>query len=455
MDLKLSVEKIYAELKSGLLDKNSAFESLVSFIEHDPDVAVRVKCVILLGDIGLDTARVYNFLENLLISDSDSRVRSAAAKVIADRFLNKGLDALKWSLEYDFSPNCSIAIIEALKAQKDVDEGELKSLIIDTFQNLIKKRVLICFYDLSDFFRGRSIEQISFTELIQIFYNFKVIRFLDQKYDMDGKFSLRNGFVSFLVLENIPVGNIRDFEGLEQLIRLEELRIYGTQITEIKGLDTLTNLRELHLPFNCITEISGLENLESLEELDLSGNKITEIKGLENLKNLYILKLGDIDYGSSNQITEIKGLDTLTNLQELHIPFNCITEIKGLERLKNLEMLILNYNQITEIKGLESLPNLWFLSLPHNQITEIKDLDSLTELSTLRLDNNKIKDMKGLERLTNLRKLFIRENQISDIKGLEGLENLKMVDLSCNNITKVKLKNKLLKNKLSLEIFLI
>jgi len=63
-----------------------------------------------------------------------------------------------------------------------------------------------------------------------------------------------------------------EVEGIDKLIDLQELSIWGNKITDIEGLDNLKNLKHLLLFDNKISKIEGLGNLSELRILDLSRN---------------------------------------------------------------------------------------------------------------------------------------------------------------------------------------
>ena len=111
-----------------------------------------------------------------------------------------------------------------------------------------------------------------------------------------------------------------------------------------------------------IREIKGLENLSRLQILKLSDNKIFEISGLENLKSLQKL------YLFGNEISEIKNIDNLENLQELYLNNNKIKEIKGIRNLGKIKLINLNNNLITKSEALNELQSLMLLSIYGNPI---------------------------------------------------------------------------------------
>ena len=400
MKSDLSIEKIYQQCVIGQLDKNSAFELLISIIENDNETEIRVRSINFIEKLELKNERVYKTLENLLISDSESTVRSAAAWIIIRDFIDEGLEALKWALEHDNSPRCVNNIIYHLKTMKKISENEIKAILINILKIIRESQLIFddCKYseEIKPLFNDDIITQWSLNKIIELFLNFKTLNFFNENFSGYYTAFIFEGLAITLTLDNLDVKSLREFEGIEYLTKLESLSIWNTKISEIcclekmeelnslyigessitkiTGLNNLEKLEKLDLSNNQITEISGLENLTNLEKLNLSGNQIKEINGLNNLKNLWELRLGEAGYENltipQNLISEIKGLDSLTNLYELYLSHNLITEIKGLEKLVNLNMLVLINNKITEIKGLDSNENLGLLNLSGNPIPE-------------------------------------------------------------------------------------
>ena len=398
MKSDLSIEKIYQQCVIGQLDKNSAFELLISIIENDNETEIRVRSINFIEKLELKNERVYKTLENLLISDSESTVRSAAAWIIIRDFIDEGLEALEWALEHDNSPRCVNNIIYHLKTMKKISENEIKAILINILKIIRESQLIFddCKYseEIKPLFNDDIITQWSLNKIIELFLNFKTLNFFNENFSGYYTAFIFEGLAITLTLDNLDVKSLREFEGIEYLTKLESLSIWNTKISEICCLEKMEELNSLYIGESSITKITGLNNLEKLEKLDLSNNQITEISGLENLTNLEKLNL------SGNQIKEINGLNNLNNLWELRlgeagyenltIPQNLISEIKGLDSLTNLYELYLSHNLITEIKGLEKLVNLNMLVLINNKITEIKGLDSNENLGLLNLSGNPI-----------------------------------------------------------------
>jgi hypothetical protein len=120
-----------------------------------------------------------------------------------------------------------------------------------------------------------------------------------------------------------------------------ENQIYSQEIT-------LNNCMELSLSFRKILQISNLENLIKLEKLKLDNNMIMKIENLDHLVNLKWLDL------SFNNITKLEGLDKLENLLDLSIYNNQIQEVEGLDCCRKLNVLSIGRNLIKNPKDMVS-----------------------------------------------------------------------------------------------------
>ena len=352
--------KIYKSFKNKILDETRASELLISFIEDGSDKNYRIQLLSLkfLGLIGSNKNFVFNFLENLLISDLNEDIRGNAASFIINNFPDKARKPLLWALKHEKS---SISLILIIKALEKTSIPRLKSLL--KLKNYVN-------------FEGN------------IFFPSEIYQILN--------------------LNSKNIDNIADIENLKNLTKLRKLYLNFNRILDINSLDSLSDLRSLYLQGNKISDINSLDNLKNLEFLYLNNNEITEIKGINNLSNLRSLQLFD------NKISKIKGLEKLHKLEVLNLRNNEITYISGLEYLLNIKRLDLSNNRILEIKGLENLAKLEFLDLSYNKINEISGLGCLKNLKFLDLRHNNITEIKGLKKLKNLQHLYLGFNSIKE-----------------------------------------
>ncbi len=373
--MELSPYKIYENFKNRKIDKKRASDLLISIIEdyHEYEEKTRILGIKFLGLIHPNEKKIFDFLENILISDLNEQMREQAANVLIFNFPEKAVKPIVWVLKHDKTNNFLFSIIKSLEKSAN-----------DKLKSVLK---------------------------IKQYVNFK------------GNIIFPSESNIIINLNNKNIDKIEKIKNLESLTELKKIYLNYNQISEIKGLETLKELRYLHLQGNKVVKINDLSKLKKLESLYLNNNEISKIEGISGLSNLKSLLLFD------NNISEIENLENLSNLEVLNLRNNQISEIKGLKKLSNLKRLDLSNNQISEIKGLENLNRLEFLDISHNEIDEINGLENLCKLKFLDIRNNKIIDVKGLEKLKKLQHLYIGFNQIPDIANTDILKHIKVLDI--------------------------
>ena len=162
----------------------------------------------------------------------------------------------------------------------------------------------------------------------------------------------------------------------QEMLRLEKLSAWDSEITDLTGLEHATFLIDLGLCGNQIHDLRPLAGLVQLEGLSLCGNPISDISSLANLTKLKLLDFGGIGQG---------------------------------------------YRQIVDITPLTNLTQLEVLNLARQSISDITSLANLTQLIHLQLENNYITDFRPLANLGNLKELWINRNLGVDFTPLLGL----------------------------------
>jgi HEAT repeat protein len=92
----LTVGKIYDYVSSKKLNKNDATELLNYFIENNEDIEVRKNSILAFEILELKNKNAFKILEKCLISDNNSTIRQAAARVLSINFPKKSKDLLEW-----------------------------------------------------------------------------------------------------------------------------------------------------------------------------------------------------------------------------------------------------------------------------------------------------------------------------------------------------------------------
>jgi len=130
--------------------------------------------------------------------------------------------------------------------------------------------------------------------------------------------------MNWVTILDLQKNSIRKIDGLDKLVRLENLDLSDNEITTIENLDKLVNLTYLDLERNRLSEIKGLENCLKLELLGLSTNNIELLSGISHLNNLKTL------YAARNRIIDVSILAGLKNLYRIVLTDNRISSIRSL-----------------------------------------------------------------------------------------------------------------------------
>ncbi|EJA0837374.1 InlB B-repeat-containing protein, partial [Listeria monocytogenes] len=159
---------------------------------------------------------------------------------------------------------------------------------------------------------------------------------------------------------------------------------------------------------NQITDITPVDNMTRLNSLKIGNNKITDLSPLANLSQLTWLEIG------TNQISDINAVKDLTKLKMLNVGSNQISDISVLNNLSQLNSLFLNNNQLgnEDMEVIGGLTNLTTLFLSQNHITDIRPLASLSKMDSADFANQVIK-----KPARNFSKTLSVPNNITSIDG--------------------------------------
>ena len=363
----LTPEKIYHDLTNGALNNEMASEMLISLIEGSDETKVRMKSIELLEKIDIKTEKIFRILENCLLSDESSLVRSVAAKVIILNFSKEGADSLRWVLQHDISPIVLKILFDFNDKFNDPRFELLKKDMSRWIENFgseigIVPEEVKFILDLETLFaKGKNNYEIN----IDIYEFCESIRNIKD----DGSWLLiKNSHVEELSFNYFYWRFLKDVPGsYNSLAKLSYLELYFTFLKKIdsrpnenlkipNSIGLLTELKRLDLSRNKLKEIpDSIGTLISLEKLDLSRNKLKKLP--DSIGLLKSLKKLDISRNNLQEVPETIG--SLTLLKSLNLSRNLISEIPAsIKSLKSLTELKLSNNNIQKIpKSIKSFLN--------------------------------------------------------------------------------------------------
>ncbi|HMJ70488.1 MAG TPA: hypothetical protein VK508_16400 [Cyclobacteriaceae bacterium] len=106
---------------------------------------------------------------------------------------------------------------------------------------------------------------------------------------------------------NLGDASVSELASLGEFVRLEELSVSGTSITDLSTLSNLS-IRSLHITNSPLKTLDGIGALPALHDLDISNTPITDLKPIAKMSNLAKLSFAG---------TEVKRLDALEMLNFL------------------------------------------------------------------------------------------------------------------------------------------
>ena len=288
--MEQSPKKIYENFLDNNLDKHTAIDLLISIIENSEDDIERINCVENLKKMGEKNDKIYKIFENLLLADTNEKVRNIAIEAIRDIFINRALIPMKWALEYESNYHCLVSIIETLVKINDL---ESKSILISEIQKISKIKYLdkVKRIDnkkfkksLKSVLKSKKLEVYPHNELADIIINYKTISELTKKF-YSVYFELDNTLVIKLDLADVEY-EVRGWKA--------DYKNNIKDISEITGLKHLKYLTHLNISNNQLKSIQELIYLKKLTHLYLSNNLIKDMENMEYIKQIINLKYVDL-----------------------------------------------------------------------------------------------------------------------------------------------------------------
>jgi Leucine-rich repeat (LRR) protein len=427
--MSLTPRAIYKDLKKKNLNKNTAVSLLISLIENVDTLNIRIESIKVLEKIslefGLKDNYLFKLLENLFISDSNEEIRTTAANLIRDLYIERAILPMKWALINETSLNCLINIISTLK---EINNIESDSILLDEINKIYDKKYR---YNLKEAFNQKKIEEYSKDEIADLLINYHIISSLKHKFGYVN-YETENG-----ILTNLDLSNV-DNQGLNKLY------------DSLKAISSITSLKKLDLRFNHLSNLpEDFCSSSSLEYLDLSYNKLKILpNSIGSLMSLKFLNLK-----SNRLITLPERIGELTSLKVLNLRVNRLIRLpNSFGILKSLKKLDLHGNQLYEIPlTLKSLSSLEQLELGWNKLIKVPDcIRYLSNLEKLGLGGNKLGQLPDwIGTLKTLRELYLYDNNlkmlpdaIGELKALEDLNlrnnQLEILPDSCEALTTLK-----------------
>ena len=296
----LNPQTILEDYNNRYIDKSTATKLLTSIIENYDEENFRLEAINILNTLKIATKTLFEFFENLLLSDSSEVIRNAAAKYVSTNFLEISLPVFLWVIQHETSYHCLVTVVNSLVK---IQTSEAKSILIKQLRKIRDIKYLNV---------DKGFGNKKYRKALKSYFKRNLINKLSPK-------QLAAILINFLTIKNLieEISNAY-FELDEKLLLIDKLDLSDYLEFEVKGTPWgwKNNIRSL-------SQITGLSNLKHLKTLDLSNNQIGDLEGINELENLTHLVL------PNNQISDLKNLEyinQLTNLQFVDLCGNDISK---------------------------------------------------------------------------------------------------------------------------------
>ncbi|TXT60334.1 MAG: putative Leucine-rich repeat domain protein [Promethearchaeota archaeon] len=436
----LNPQKILLDLQNCRLDRKNAIHQLINIINKSADVSKRIESIKILMQLDFNEVNLFAFFENLMISDSNEKIRTLSIKIIKDRYQEQAFEPMCWAYKHEHSIKCLLYVIETLGALEDplisqYLKKELKTMKIPEFRSYIHSLI-----------KKKKIQRFNNKELAKILQNYHILKTLIKEYKRI-EYTIERGYIkeldlsclshnifSWHMLKKLPgiIGFLRNLRTLN--LKLNKLKILPNTLTRLASLKHLdiSNNQLAYLP-------EKIHHLINLETLDVSHNNLRELpNSIIALKKLTSLNL------SHNKLNKLpESLESLEKLEFLNLHGNKLYTIpERVLNIKNLKSLEIGLNNISNIEKVScEISQLQNLSLGGNHIDEqsLRKLTFLEKLQDLDLYDIKLTNLPDeIGELGYLVRLSLHNNQLTDLpQSVSQLEYLEVLDLSWNNFNKI------------------
>ena len=264
--------------KNGQINIKALLDYILTIIEKSENLGFRIKGIEILTNLNLKNERIYNLIENMLVSDESHVVRALSFKYLLKNYYKTSQDLLKWAISKDNST----LFLKEIEPYLKLNEYTLLFKLFDQRIEKISKGLRINSQD-AHFLIDLGIELNSVSLILT---NFEIL---------------------YIQNENmlIMVKNERIIE-LNIVLKLKSIP---------ESIGNLTELEVLNLGCNELSSLpENMKNLKNLKILDLSWNNFDSIPTI--ITKLPSIKMIDLDH---NFLKEIPELDLISN--KIHYSF--------------------------------------------------------------------------------------------------------------------------------------
>lgn len=329
-------EKILSKVREEKISKSQGRTLLIDYFYNSEDINTRIRCLWTLDTIIPIDQKSFEFLENLLVSDENPKIRIHAAKLLVKYFPNWCFDSFKWVIKKETSPLVLKEIFYLIEADPNPKISELKANIKEWFKVFGKKLGLEpnesrFILDLEALLASKENSSNILSEALYSFY--KVLQEFSTPLNW---FLIENNHLIELKFNYIKWKYLKNYSGRREILK------------KYKDMDMLLSLLlKRELEERCLIQIPpSISSLKHLKKLGLSHNNLNTLPA--SIKSLHSLKYLNLSHNNLGSIPE--SILSMKSLRYLDISYNNIENIpQKIQSLSNLEELRLEGNKFQSI----------------------------------------------------------------------------------------------------------
>lgn len=312
--MSLIPERIFHDIEKKNLSLKQGLYLLKSFIENSRDPKLRLSGLKYLKRLNIKNKSIYSLLENLLISDTDERVRVYAADFLSSKYIQKAISPISWAIQYEKNYFCEISLIKSLAR---INNTKAKQILVKQIQEICSK---------------------DYIDTQNLYHNFDFIKSIKNAYDFHWN-KIPTGDIADILINFKTISNLIQefyyvfFEWEKGRVISLDLSELGWNVSRTWEFIDASKIRDLK-------EIPGIFNLKNLRVLDLSNNHLKSIKELLKFPYLTHLYLKNNNLEDPENLTYVK---EMKKLEYIDIRGNKIANYINKSEFSNLNLILKDY----------------------------------------------------------------------------------------------------------------
>ena len=263
MKTVLDPKSIYQKILKNEINKLEGIEYLISIIEKSENSNARIESFEFLHNLRISDKKIFNILENCIISDENDEIRIICAKIILENYLESGLKCLEWIILNDKSSKLLKILDNMLNSPKMYKNKSLYLIYLQRLEKIAEE------LDIAS-------SEVPFLLDIEFnLYSYHILNWnLNNRliYDEDIMFQIQDQHISELSIslrDEIP-------SSITLLKKLKNLNLSCNNLSELpESLTDLKHLKSLDLSWNDFKVLpTVLNKLKSIEKINFQNNLV-------------------------------------------------------------------------------------------------------------------------------------------------------------------------------------